>query len=344
MHRGILLFLTAVVVAITVTSGACTAVDPGDAQVDAETVEFVSGSNSMSGTLYLPESSDPAPLLVVYHAASGGSVEFPFYNHLRTSLPRAGIATFLYDRRGTNDQPGEFGTASFEDLARDGIAAAKVLRNHHRIDGGRIGAWGVSQGGWVAVLAAQLSSDLSFAISVSGPGVSPAEQMSFTSTFHLHEAGFGSTVIETAMSLRAQVDDYYRRPDAESRVRVASLIDRYRAEKWFDLTFLPNGGHLPDDVTTAKWYYEMDFDPSVSLRKLDVPLLAVFGAQDRWVPVEASVAAIRSSVRPDLLSVYVSDDSGHLMSGAPEGPNYSGGDSAEREYIDRMIQWIGERR
>ncbi|MDJ0701290.1 MAG: alpha/beta fold hydrolase [Woeseiaceae bacterium] len=326
--------------AAIVATFAASAVASAGQRIKIETIEFSSGTNKLEGVLYLPERDEPVPLLILYHAASGGSVDFPFYEHLRTTLPRVGIATFLYDRRGTNGQPGEFRTASFETLARDGIAAARFLRNHPHIDANRIGAWGVSQGGWVAPIAARLTDDVSFVISVSGPGVSPAEQMAFTSAFHIKEAGFGESVVETALDLRSRVDEYYRNPDPTKRDGVAALIDSFRREKWFHLVFLPNGGYLPDDVTTTKWYQEMDFDPTVTLRELEVPFLAIFGGKDRWVPVDASVAAIQGAVQKDILSIFVSEDSGHFMSGSPEGPNYSGEDSVEQGYIERMIHWV----
>jgi len=74
---------------------------PAPAGVATETVRFHTGAGEFSGTLHLPDEADrPAPLLICYHAASGGSASFPFYDHLETDLPEAGIATFLWDRRG----------------------------------------------------------------------------------------------------------------------------------------------------------------------------------------------------------------------------------------------------
>lgn len=294
----------------------------------------------MRGTLYLPASDAPAPLLIMFHAASGGDAAFPFYDHLRTTLPEFGIATFVYDRRGANGQPGDFETATFEDLAEDGIEAARQLRSHPAIDANRIGAWGISQGGWVAPVAARLSDEISFAIAVSGPGVSPAEQMSFTSAFHLRESGFDDSTVQRALGLRARVDAYFREPDPAERMRLQAEIDALRDQPWFPLAFLPNGGYLPTDVTTSKWYQEMDFDPTTNLSALDVPFLAVFGAKDRWVPVEASLAAIQRAVREDLLSVYVSDGSGHLMSGAEEASDYSGEGAVEQAYVEQIVRWV----
>ncbi len=188
------------------------------ARITQETIAFRSGDLQMSGSLYLPEAEEPVPLLVLFHAASGGSSEYPFYGHLKKELPEAGIATFVYDRRGTGNQPGNFTTASFEYLAADGIAAATVLAKHPSIDPHRIGAWGISQGGWVAPLAAAMSDEISFAIAVSGPGVTPARQMAFAAEYHLREAGYDEETVELAMSLRARVDAYYRNPDAAELV------------------------------------------------------------------------------------------------------------------------------
>jgi hypothetical protein len=44
-----------------------------------------------------------------------------------------------------------------------------------------------------------------------------------------------------------------------------------------------------------------------------VPLLAIFGADDRLVPVKSSVRALRDSVRTDLLSVEVFAGADHPM-------------------------------
>ncbi len=310
------------------------------AQVNEETISFERDGLTFSGILRTPAAPGPWPLLVLYHAASGGSSDFGFYAHLKDELPRRGVATFVYDRRGTGGQPGDFETASFEDLADDGLAAVASLISHPHIDRSRIGAWGVSQGGWIAPLAALRSPDLAFAVSVSGPGVSPARQMAFTAEYHLREAGFSDDVVRTALDLRSRIDQYFRAP--EQRAALQSLIDRHRSAEWFPLAFLPNGGNLPADVTRSKWHFEMDFDPTETLASLRKPLLFVFGAQDRWVPVEASMAAIRAAV-PDETRVtfYVSERSGHLMSGAPESEDYMGEGPVEPEYVDFLISWIG---
>ena len=118
-------------------------------------------------------------------------------------------------------------------------------------------------------------------------------------------------------------------------------IDAYRDEPWFPLAFLPNGGYLPDDVTSAKWYFEMVFDPTGALSALRQPLLAILGDKDRWVPVQEIVDAIRSAVRDtSQLTIYLSERSGHLMSGSDESADYGGELPVEPEYTDVIVRWI----
>lgn len=309
----------------------------GDVVVLEEEVVFVTDEGAFTGTLYVPASENPVPLLILYHSASGGSVNFPFYVHLKASLPALGIATFIYNRRGTEGQPGDFNTSSFEDLARDGIAALKILKNDARIDASRIGAWGISQGGWIAPLASTLSDEFSFVISVSGPGVTPAEQMSFTAAFHLREAGFADQEIEQALRLRAEIDAYYRNP--VDREALQSRIDKLSDAPWFSLAFLSKT--LPEDVSTDKWFYEMDFDPIATISKMDKPFLVIYGEKDRWVPVVDSINAIRASYTDkSRLSIYVSPRSGHFISGEPEDPDYMGENPVESQYLECMATWI----
>jgi dipeptidyl aminopeptidase/acylaminoacyl peptidase len=115
---------------------------------------------------------------VVFHSASGPDRDFPTYQHLTTELPRSGFAV-LYDRRGSGASTGDFSSASFKELAEDGISGIRYLTTRKEIDSRRIGVWGISQCGWLGPLAATLSKDIAFVVAVSASGVSPAAQMDF---------------------------------------------------------------------------------------------------------------------------------------------------------------------
>lgn len=318
---------------------------PRTRSVIADSIAFDVSGLAFNGTLYRPEQSERAPLLIVYHAANGGSADTPFYTHLKRDLPARGVATFIWNRRGTNGQPGDFTTATFEDLARDGIAALNVLKSNAVIDSARIGAYGISQGGWIAPLATTLSNDFAFSIPVSGPAVTPARQMDFAAESKLRRLGYSEAIIAHALDLRARINAYYRAP--ADRAALQHDIDAIRAEPWFDAAYFPlrrADGQLPDDPSRSKWRQEMDFDPLITLARVNKPLLAIYGERDRLVPVDECVTAMRATVRNDLLRIWTSPTAGHLMETDHETAEHEGTEPVEPAYIDAMLDFIAQQR
>jgi uncharacterized protein len=91
----------------------------------------------------------------------------PLFHHLHATLPPAGYAVFTFDRRGEGASTGEPSAGRFELLAADANAVAGALAAHDDVDARRIGLWGISQGGWVAPLAAVRSGRAAFLVLLS---------------------------------------------------------------------------------------------------------------------------------------------------------------------------------
>lgn len=303
--------------------------------IKSEPVVFKNDSITLKGTLYLPEMAGKHPAIVAYHSANGGARSYPFYEHLTKDLPAKGFAVLLFDRRGSGESEGNFDAADFRDLAADGIAGIRYLKTRPEIDTARIGAWGVSQGGWIAPLAATMSSDISFLVIVSGCGVSPAEQMSYGAAFALREANYSDQIIDRATRLRASVDSYYRGQEPAEKVR--KIVEEARPEPWFNLAYLPGGGNLPPNPQNTKWFQEMDFDPLPTLSKVKVPVLVFFGQTDRWVPIEKSIEKIREATKNNKnVSINRIPGADHLMM---IGTSDSGG-HVSQEYVEIMLKWL----
>lgn len=144
-----------------------------------------SQSITLAGMLLKPETNIPSPAMVVVHPASGGKRSDPFYDHLKSELPRHGIALLIFDRRGSGGSGGNFETADFDDLASDVISAVEYLQSRTDIDPMEIGLHGTSQGAWIAPIAAMRKQDIACIVAVSASGVSPANQMNYGVAFHL---------------------------------------------------------------------------------------------------------------------------------------------------------------
>ena len=69
-----------------------------------------------------------------------------------------------------------------EDLANDALAGVEFLKGYDQIDPNRIGLFGLSQGGWIAPLAASKSSDVAFIVLYSGPVCTVGQEMYYSGT------------------------------------------------------------------------------------------------------------------------------------------------------------------
>jgi len=216
--------------------------------------------------------------VVAVHGASDGTRDSsPLYRHLHETLPPRGIGVATFDRRGDGESEGEPTRGRFEAQARDALAVAAALGTR------RTGLWGFSQGGWVAPLAATLSRDVAFVITIAATGVTPAEQMRYASRRRLELAGQGPEVVERAASLRLELEAWVH--DAGPPPDLAGAAD----EPWFPLAYLPPA--VFDDEAKQEWIAEMDFDPRPVFAAVRVPVLAFYGELDSTSPVAPSVAA-----------------------------------------------------
>jgi dienelactone hydrolase len=220
----------------------------------SEEISFSNQNIRLAGTLYKPDTAAPYPALVAVHPAAEPDRTSPFFDHLRSELPRHRIAVLLFDRRGSGASEGDFETADFEDLAGDVISAVEHLQARPDIGRNRIGLHGTSQGAWIAPIAAARKPDIAFIVAISASGVSPAEQMNYGVAFHLEKDGYDQSVISQAIELRSLVNEYFR--GRVSREEVAAELSRFEREPWYEQAYLYTSGELPVDITQSKWHYD----------------------------------------------------------------------------------------
>src|SRR5215472_7111640 len=168
----------------------------------SEEIRFSNGDAHLTGTVYLPKTGNRLPALVVLHHAGLPTRDAKLYRHLCEGFPAMGIAVLVYDRRGSGQSSGDLGRADFETLADDAVAGQHALAKFSRIDQNKIGFWGLSQGGWLAVLAAGRSKDAAFAISVSAPLVTPEKQMEFATANLLTVRGYSEEHVKQMRETR----------------------------------------------------------------------------------------------------------------------------------------------
>jgi len=256
---------------------------PASTIVVAEEKEFQNGDVHLYGTLYLPGGSKRFPAVIAVHSASSATRDLPLYQHLKGLLPALGYAVFVYDRRGSGKSGGQRVGTDFNTLADDGLAAMRMLAADKRIDARKIGFWGLSQGGWLSVLAASRSQQVAFAISISAPLTTPDVQMNFAVENILRVKGFRDEDISAAIRTRTAVDDFMR--GQRERSAVEQILADAVKKPWFKYAYI---SPMLDDPAHAQWAKEITLDPITTLNQVRCPVLILFGADDPWVPVRIS--------------------------------------------------------
>jgi pimeloyl-ACP methyl ester carboxylesterase len=270
---------------------------------------FTSRGVQLSGTLYIPRANKPVPAIVVLHSASSPTRDMPLYQHLIEMLPPLGIGVFLYDRRGSGKSGGNLATSDYSILADDAIAAQQMLAKDSRIDRRRTGFWGLSQGGWLALLAASRSSSTAFAVSVSAPLTPPDVQMNFAVANILRIRSFSEEDVAQAVAARTAIDDFMR--GRRDRASTKAILDQAATRPWFEHAYL---GRTFSDPTESHWAKEIRHDPLETTARVKVPALILFGTDDPWVPVQISVERFRARItRSRNLTMHVVTGANHEM-------------------------------
>jgi uncharacterized protein len=262
-----------------------------------EQVRFRDGEITLAGSLFLPAGNRPYPAVVVFHG-SGAQARDNLTGHW---FAEQGIACLTWDKRGVGESTGDFRAVAFTTLVDDGLAAISFLKARPDIDPHRIGVWGLSQGGWLGPLAASQSKDVAFVIAISGPGVSPGEQMVFFYANELRDRGVPEPQVAEASDLRRLVWHYLSTGEGYDAAKNA--LQRAEKRPWFAAFREQSDGSFSGTPVTAilkensirdrLWFKaEINYDPRIALRKLKVPALFVFGDQDRLVPVQTSADII----------------------------------------------------
>jgi dipeptidyl aminopeptidase/acylaminoacyl peptidase len=231
-----------------------------------EEVTFQHGEVTLAGTLWLPALGRRCPAVALVHGS--GDDDRSGYEVFARYFATQGIVALTYDKRGTGASTGQWRKGTFEELAGDAVAAADVLAHRPEVDAQRVGLWGVSEGGWVAPLAAARSAEIRFLVAVSPVGMSPETQELYRRRL-LIVTSFGSA------PLRA--------------VRMAGLRALFWAVRHTPSVMLPG--------VAGYFHRTMKFNPAPVWGAVLQPVLMVFGAADKSVPTQESAQLIEHALQ-----------------------------------------------
>jgi len=169
---------------------------PAPAGLTATDVSFTgTGGLTLHGTVLAPpRARTPRPGVVLVTGSGSGVPR----EHLLTEaeeFARRGLAVLIYDKRSAGYTTFR---RSFSELAGDALGGVRALRAQPGVDPAKVGVWGLSEGGWVAPLAASRSGEVAFVIVVGGNAMSPIRQQTWNETSALRSRGVSGSLVDHA--------------------------------------------------------------------------------------------------------------------------------------------------
>jgi uncharacterized protein len=270
----------------------------------------------LRGGVWVPDLPGPLPGIVLVDGSGDGV--YDDWGGWPERIADCGAVVLTHDKPGSGGSPGNWMEQDLDDRACETCAAIDVLRSQPEV-AGPVGLFGVSQGAWVAFVAAAANpASVDFVVSMSGPGVSVQEQDRHRIEIALRSSELSDDDVDEAL---AWIDERTRRLLAGEEID-AVIRDQQR---FIDRAWASIALQFFDHPASLRFLAGiLAFDPVPALARTTCPVLALFGAADTLVPVAASVQAFtthlpRLAGDPSGLAVFPGADHGLFTADPIEG-------------------------
>jgi uncharacterized protein len=183
------------------------------------------------------------------------------------------------------------------------LGGIDFLKSRPKIDPKRIGLIGHSEGGLIAPIVADRSSDVAFIVLMAGPGLPGDQILSAQLSLILRASGVDEAKIKSSAESQARLMAIAKEA-ADPKAAIEKLKSEYaeiikslpEAERKALAETDPNGTQLA--MLASPWFrYFLTYDPRPTLAKVRCPILAINGEKDLQVPPRENLEAIGKAVR-----------------------------------------------
>ncbi|PEN14186.1 hypothetical protein CRI94_03860 [Longibacter salinarum] len=252
----------------------------------------------LAGTLTIPRGTGrhPGVLLIAGAGAQDRDASVAGHRPFRVwadQLTRAGFAVLRYDERGVGASEGEPQGLTTEELSRDAEAALTSLASRTEVNDEPLAVIGHSEGGTIATMIANRDNRVDAVVLLATPSVP------------------GDDVLSDQLDIRAEannVDDRTRAMQRGTQERIFRAIkenaDSTAMANELRRVLIDSQGIRGEEVIqqeiqrlTAPWLRAfLRYDPAPALRRLDEPVLAIYGTRDTQLKPEKNARALREAL------------------------------------------------
>jgi len=275
----------------------------------SEDISFFNSRDSitLSGTLTLPSATGKFPVVVLITGSGPQNRNEELMGHkpflvLADHLTRNGIAVLRYDDRGVAKSKGNFSTATSADFSNDVEAAVSYLKTRSDIDPTKIGLIGHSEGGLIAPMVAARDKDVSYIVLMAGPGVKGKDLLTLQIELQNKSMGLTGPELEKQMEVingvlgiltmngdSAVTGAAYRAYISNSYKQLPDSVRKQVTEPQYNLQFAR--------LNSTWMKYFLNYDPSIALEKVKIPVIAYNGSKDLQVWAPQNLPAIEKALK-----------------------------------------------
>ncbi len=310
----------------------------------------------IAATLTFPDSKNPLPAVLLIPGSGQQKRNWEVSGHrpflvLADYLTRHGIAVLRADDRGIGGSTGNFEQSTSGDFADDAIAGVEYLKSRKEIDINKIGLIGHSEGGMIAPIAAEKSTDIAFIVLMAAPGIGFDEAVIFQVLEQLKLEGVSQEDIELQRSWRQKIYGLFKQnlDSAAIANKMRELYSKLSEEKIKRLNW-PQG-RLDFEIKRSLspwWHFALSYQPGKTLSQIQCPVLAVNGEKDMQVSSGKNLPYIKEAlIKGGNQNFIVRELPGlnHLFQTAKTGSEYEYGTIEETmspDALSLISKWILE--
>ena len=312
--------------------------------IEVEEVRFVSGRDTLAGSVIRPAGPGPHPAAVLVQGRGyGPRTDTALWGRL---LAQGGIAALVFDGPGTGRSTGTRDVATAESRTADVHAALDLMLA--REDTGPVGLWSYSAGGWIVPnVAADRPADVAFVVTMVGPATSLAEQQGHVTQAFMRASGQYFSPDEYAAAYAYQKATVDLAQAGLPWSSYEQINPSARTARWAEHALIPES---LGDADLGYFRRRRGFR-APRWSEVEAPVLAIFGAEDPIVPPAENVPVLRQRLldNPDA-TVAVLRGLDHSL--ARPSATVGAGDWPDRYYrpwtrgpevFETLLGWLRER-
>jgi len=223
---------------------------------------------SLAGTMTMPKDPGKLRRAAVVLVAGSGSVDrdevvadVPIFAQIAAGLADQGFIVLRYDKRGVGQSGGRAERVTIQDYADDLVAVIRWLAKREDVDPKQIAVAGHSEGGAVAMLAAERENKISRLILIAAPGMRGSDLILEQQRHALDLMGASDQERKAKIEL-------------QSRIQEAVITDK----GWESIP-----KELREQADSAWFRSLLLFDPAKVMPDIEQPLLIIQGDLDQQV-------------------------------------------------------------